>query len=106
MKQYRLNRLMQAMGQMNWRQRKLLQNKLDALQERDASIKAIESHTPSSCPSCGSTHIVSNDFATGLQRYLCRSCQRTFNALSGTPLAHLHKRHKWLAHTQALAHRA
>lgn len=102
MKRDKVNKLLQAIAQLSWRQRKLLQDSLEVLQARDASTRAIESHVPSSCPSCGGTHIVKDGFATGLQRYLCRSCQRTFNALTATPLAGLHKRGKWLQHAQAL----
>ena len=41
--------------------------------------------------------------ARGLQRFLCRGCTCTFNALTGAPLSGLHQRGKWLAHTQALS---
>ena len=34
--------------------------------------------------------------ASRLQRYRCRACQRTFNALTGTALARLRKKEKWL----------
>lgn len=40
--------------------------------------------------------------ANGLQRYRCRACRRTFNALSGTPLSGLHKREKWSGQAAAL----
>jgi hypothetical protein len=40
--------------------------------------------------------------ANGLQRYRCRECLRTFNALSGTPLSGLHKREKWSGQAAAL----
>ena len=30
------------------------------------------------------------------KRYMCRDCKRTFNALTGTPLAQLHRRDAWL----------
>lgn len=43
-----------------------------------------------------------NGHSGGLQRYRCRCCCATFNALTGTPLAHLHLRGKWLQQTQAL----
>jgi transposase-like protein len=51
------------------------------------------------CPHCAGTHIVRNGSASGLQRYKCRNgaCQRTFNALSTTPLARLRLKSKWLA---------
>ena len=48
------------------------------------------------CPHCQGERVVRNGFASGLQRYKCRSCRRTFNALSTTPLARLRMKAKWL----------
>ena len=42
-----------------------------------------------------------NGQARGLQRYKCRDCGKTFNALIGIPLARLHYRDKWLEQSQA-----
>ena len=41
-------------------------------------------------PACG--HCGASDFkpwgsASGLKRYMCKACERTFNALTGMPLA-------------------
>ena len=102
MKRPKLHRLMHAIAQLSWRQRRALQAQLAALQAREASIEAIESQVPGHCPSCGATHFVKNGFARGLQRFLCRGCASTFNALTGTPLSKLHLRGKWLAYAQAL----
>jgi transposase-like protein len=33
---------------------------------------------------------------------MCRACERTFNALTGTPLAGLRLREKWLDYARAL----
>ena len=55
------------------------------------------------CPHCAGTRIVRNGSASGLQRFKCRGCQRTFNALSKTPLARLRKKAKWLQQEDALA---
>ncbi len=38
----------------------------------------------------------------GLARFRCKSCRRTFNALTKTPMAHLRKKEKWLDHAQAM----
>ena len=38
----------------------------------------------------------------GLPRYRCTACLRTFNPLTGTPLAKLHKRAHWAAYMKAL----
>jgi len=32
--------------------------------------------------------------ASGLERYRCKACKKTFNALTGTPLAHLRDKSK------------
>ena len=42
------------------------------------------------CPHCQSTRVVRNGSASGMQRYKCRACAVTFNALSTTPLARQH----------------
>jgi len=54
------------------------------------------------CPHCRSTAIKKWGSANGLRRYRCKGCKVTFNALTGTPLAQLHKRELWGAHGQAL----
>ena len=54
------------------------------------------------CPSCRSTHFHRHGQAHGLQRYRCVPCRKTFNALSGTPLAHLHHKECWLAYADCL----
>ena len=41
--------------------------------------------------------------ASGLRRYRCRTCRKTFNALTGTSLARLRKKERWLAYGEALA---
>ena len=54
------------------------------------------------CPKCLAKHVVRNGQADGLQRYKCRGCCVTFNALTGTPLARLRYRDKWLEQAKAL----
>lgn len=54
------------------------------------------------CPHCQGSKVIKWNTSSGLQRYQCKPCDRTFNALTGTPLAQLHKRELWLGHAQAL----
>ena len=54
------------------------------------------------CPHCNGAKVVRNGSASGLQRYKCRTCQRTFNALSTTPLARLRMKAKWLQQQEVL----
>jgi transposase-like protein len=48
------------------------------------------------CPSCGAGDPYRHGRVHGLQRYRCIGCSKTFNALTGTPLAHLRHKSKWL----------
>ena len=54
------------------------------------------------CPRCASRQFGRHGFANGLQRYRCRACGKTFNGLTGTPLARLRLKDKWLAYFDCL----
>ena len=54
------------------------------------------------CPRCGARHWYKHGRESGLQRYRCRQCGKTFNTLTGTPLAHLHHKEKWLRYLDSL----
>lgn len=54
------------------------------------------------CPYCHESACVHWGNAHGLPRYRCRTCQKTFNAFTGTPLAHLRHRECWPVYAQAL----
>ena len=54
------------------------------------------------CPSCACERYHRHGQANGLQRYRCRDCGRTYNDLSGTPLARLRLREKWLDYLRAV----
>lgn len=54
------------------------------------------------CPSCRATEVYRWGKRQGLQRYRCRVCQHTFNALSQTPLAGLRKKEHWISYADCL----
>ena len=54
------------------------------------------------CPHCGCRRLQGWGHASGLPRYRCVDCRRSFNALTGTPLARLRLKEKWAAQTEAL----
>ena len=60
----------------------------------EASVAAIELGVDEDrcCPHCGTLGAVANGKARGMQRYLCRTCKRTFGALTGTRLSGLHRK--------------
>jgi transposase-like protein len=65
-----------------------------------ALIEAAAGRRP--CPHCACTRCHRSGAANGLQRYRCMGCTRSFNVLTGTPLARLRLRDKWLAYFQCL----
>ena len=54
------------------------------------------------CPHCTGRDIVAWGRANGVARYRCKSCGRTFNALTKTTMAGLRKKEQWLDHAQAM----
>jgi transposase-like protein len=55
------------------------------------------------CPDCDSTAVQKYGVISGLQRYRCKACRRTFNRLSGTPFSRLRRKEKWLGVMEGLA---
>ena len=78
---------------------------LSADADEERSVAAVERGVCESriCPRCGKGGAVKKGMALGLRRYLCKSCGRTFNAVTGTPLQGLHKKERWLSFGESLA---
>ncbi len=85
-------------------QRAQLRRQLQNPQRLDDVTAVLEQQlaSPPACPRCSHPRCVRNGHADGLQRYQCRGCKRSFNALTGTPLARLRLRAKWGLQAQAL----
>jgi transposase-like protein len=85
-------------------QRQSVVAELSAGDRKAASVEVIErraGETPC-CPHCAAERVVRNGSADGLQRYKCRGCRKTFNTLTGTPLARLRMKGKWIAQAEVL----
>ncbi len=54
------------------------------------------------CVHCGSNSIIKHGKRSGLTRYLCKNCGKTFNTLTGTSLARLRKKELWLDYSQCI----
>jgi transposase-like protein len=72
------------------------------LQERTAALIEAAATPHRACPRCHSVCLHRHGHAHGLQRYRCVDCARTFNALTGTPLARLRHRSKWLPYLDCM----
>jgi len=63
---------------------------------------ARERFAPFGCPHCHSREVGQWGRARGLPRYRCTQCRKTFNPFTGTPVAGLHNKERWLDQAQAL----
>ena len=94
----------ERLGDLSRVQREALVEALTATGSGREVVALIETRF-AAAPTCG--HCGASDFkpwgsASGLKRYMCKACERTFNALTGTPLARLRLREKWLDYARAL----
>lgn len=54
------------------------------------------------CPRCGCSIVIKWGVESGLRRFKCKECQRTFNSLTNTPLARLKKKELWLSYSNMM----
>jgi len=103
MRQRELKRMLAMVANLTPSQRRMVKDELSAGDQVSAVADIVDTPaTKQVCPHCQGDRIVRNGTASGLQRYKCHGCHRTFNALTGSPLARLRQKGKWLAQADAL----
>ena len=76
---------------------------LEHIQKRcDINTVSTVLNSVETCPHCNSTDLYRWGMNAGIQRYKCKSCNKTFNALTNTPLARLRHKEQWSTFTQDL----
>lgn len=99
--------LISAINQLNHHQRTVLTTTLSQLSDEPKVSELIETAFDTKghyCPHCSHTESYRHGLAHGLQRYRCKACKKTYNALTGTPLARLRHKSKWLDYLDAITH--
>src|SRR5450830_1806515 len=74
-------------------------------QEKNQAIGALwhsQVEALKSCPHCESEHFVKNGSKDGRQRFRCKACFKSFNALTNTPLSRLRYSEKHLQQTECM----
>lgn len=99
-----LQRIMKDMQRLTSSQRHEVMAILKAAEAQPEVVALIEHRMTAvaACSHWGCSHIVKNGSMEGSQRYKCRGCSKSFNALAGTPMARLRLRGKWPAYAKAL----
>ena len=95
---------MKSIERMSRNQRDKLRKRLEGKENTDEVIALIERNQDDKpvCPHCKATNLYRWGKTSELQRYRCRGCNRTFNALTGTPLARLRHKDKWFEYEQTM----
>lgn len=98
MKKHTFQRYLRAVGSMTSAQRHDLKVAIKWRDKKDLLVEVVSLvGTPTACPHCHHPEIRPwGGTRPGLPRFRCRGCQRTFNALTDTPLAGLHHKDRWM----------
>jgi transposase-like protein len=83
-------------------QREVVIRQLNKTAGRDDVVKQLERSVEKTCPGCSGSHLYRWGKSAGLQRFRCRDCGKTFNVLSGTALARLQHKERWLTYSKTL----
>jgi len=105
MRKQKFSELLSQLKDLTRVQRDALRELLGKTQSEKSPAAIIDEKFASSpvCPECHSGSINKWGVVSGIQRYRCKNCGRSFNALTGTPMAHLRKKELWLEYSKALA---
>src|SRR4051794_34692192 len=97
--------LLRLVERLGGEQRAALGRALAAASGEPEAVRLVEQAFAAAprCPHCAATTLQRWGSASGLRRYRCTACRRTFNALTGTSLARLRKKACWLRYGEALA---
>lgn len=97
-------KLLSQLASLTQLQREQVRSALDERPSTSNSAIARVIPNPNVCPHCQAPREQLRPWghSHGLARMRCRVCGKTCNALTGTPLAHLRKRERWLRYGQAL----
>ena len=76
--------------------------KLQGQRSQGLVARLLSDRVPTKCPHCSDTRIVRHGQAAGVQRFRCRGCGKTFNPLTGTAMAGLRYRNRWLHQAEAM----
>jgi transposase-like protein len=107
MQRKEFSRIIRRVSRLSQEQRselaQILQGKSEPPQQ-SLVARVVNARVPkqSTCPRCQSNQVIRWGRKDELQRYRCRSCKRTFNSLTMTPLARLKHRWAWEGYAEAL----
>lgn len=104
MRQVEFNKLMGQLPKLTPVQRQKLVVALLEKSAVDEAVNTVNSRVANHprCPHCDCDNLRKWGQRGGIQRFRCQGCTKTFNGLTGTPLARLRHREAWTKFAQAM----
>jgi len=100
MKKGKYSKLLSELKSLTFKQKVNLTEELKTFKPIDGLLG--ELGAVDSCKHCNSKNYYRWGIGAGLQRYRCKDCKRTYNALTNTPLAGLHKKELWASNADEM----
>ena len=103
MKEQKFNQILSSLKKLNRSQDRILKDEINKIDQKKIVAKSLE--TPFEyleCFHCKSKKFIRWGYQSDLQRYKCKKCNKTFNSLSGSPLAKLKRKGHWLEYSKCL----
>jgi transposase-like protein len=102
MKSVSYNRIVISLEALTPKQFNNLKGEIQKIDDRKLVANTLEANESVKCGHCGSKSYKKYGRRNDLQRYKCKKCGKTFNQLTGTPLARLRKKGRWIIYSDCL----
>lgn len=100
MKRIKFKQILSDLKDLTYNQKQELIEKIKIVKpENKVEAFSVQSN---SCRHCQSKRYVRWGNESGIQRYKCKSCNKTYNQLTNTPLARLRKKEEWLSNANEM----
>lgn len=103
MKTQDFKKWIKALDDLSTLQSRILQEEIDKRALQKQVSKLLETpYEEVTCPHCTSKYLIRWGKRNDMQRYRCKNCNKTFNSLTGTPLARLRRKGHWMTYANCL----
>lgn len=100
MKSTGFKKILSELGSLTYKQKMEL---LEAIKQSSKTAAVLENiGDPGECRHCNSKNYYKWGIESGIQRYKCTKCKKTYNHLTNSPLAKLRKKEEWLANASEM----
>ena len=100
MKRGKFKQMLSELKDLSYNQKQELIERVKIVRPKNKVLALVDN--PNGCRHCQSKQYVKWCNESGIQRYKCKSCKKTYNQLTKTPLARLRKKEEWLSNANEM----